>query len=148
MYRNWYIQCWGWYWCICMPIFARRTGCGMRVRARKVVLDGITFDSVHESEVYAHQLKPLARSGRIEQLQVHNKFVFVVNGAVVGTMKPDFTFVDKAGEFGDKGLLRCWDAKGFKKSKKTGKLLPRVDREFGIKKKLMRALFALEVECV
>ncbi len=120
----------------------------MRVRARKVTLDGIVFDSVHESEVYTGQLKPLARAGRIEQLQMHPKFTFIVNGVVVGTLKPDFSFVDKAGVFGDAGLMRIWDAKGFKRSKKTGKMLPRVDREFGLKCRLMKALFALEVECV
>ncbi len=120
----------------------------MKVNSRKVFLDGIWFDSDHESKVYAHQLKPLERAGKIVQLQVHNKFTFIVNGVVVGTMKPDFTFVDKAGVFGEPGLMRVHDAKGFKRSKKTGKLLPRVDREFGLKCKLMRALFALEVECV
>lgn len=114
----------------------------MRVHAKKATIDGILFDSQHEGRVYAEQLRPLARAGKITQLQVHNKFTFIVNGVIVGTMKPDFTFVDEA------GLLRCWDAKGFKKSKKTGKMLPRIDRESGMKKKLMQALFAIEVEYV
>lgn len=121
----------------------------MNVRdSKKVTIDGIVFDSGHEGRVYSGQLKPLARSGAITQFQCHPKFTFIVNGVVVGTMKPDFVFVDAKGLFGPAGCLLCWDAKGFKKSKKTGKLLPRVNREYGMKIKLLRALFALEVRCV
>ncbi len=117
----------------------------MRVNARKVLLDGIWFDSDHESKVYRDQLKPLARSGAITQLQVHNEFKFIVNGVLVGRMKPDFVFVDKAGIFGEPEMLLCWDAKGFKKSKKTGKLLPRKDKGDAMRAKLLKACFALEV---
>lgn len=120
----------------------------MKVNSRKVLYDGIWFDSDHEHKVYRDQLKPLMRDGSISQLQVHNKFTFIVNGAIVGTMEPDFTFMDAKGLFGEAGMLRCWDAKGWKKSPKTGKLLPRVDREFGLKCRLMMACFALQVECV
>ncbi len=128
-----------------MKVNLRRDSAGKRIRP---VIDGITFDSDAESRVYEGQLRPLERTGRIKQLQVHPEFKFYVNGVLVGTMKPDFTFVDEAGMFGNAGELRVWDVKGWKKSKKTGRLLPRVDREFGLKKKLMRALFSLEVECV
>ncbi len=111
----------------------------MRVHARKVELDGFVFDSVHESEVY-QDFKLQQRAGEISKLQIHPKFTFFVQGVLIATMKPDFTYHDK------QGMLRVADAKGFKRSPKTGKLLPRVNREFGIKCKLMRALFGLEVE--
>lgn len=120
----------------------------MRVRATKVTIDGILFDSKHEAAVYSQQLRPLERAGQITQLKCHTKFIFFVNGVMVGTMKPDFVFVDQAGLFGEPGCLLCWDAKGFKRSLKTGKMLPRVDREFGLKCRLMVALFGLEVKCV
>jgi len=111
-------------------------------------VDGIQFDSDREVQVYLDQLRPLARSKAITQLQVHPKFTFIVNDVVIGSYKPDFTFVDEGGVYGAKGLLRCWDVKGWSKSKKTGRMLPRTEVGFGKTKKLMRACFALEVELV
>lgn len=114
----------------------------MRRRAKKVEIDGITFDSLTEGRVYTEQLRPLARAKKITQLQVHPKFTFIVNDVIVGSYKPDFVFCDQDGK------LRCWDAKGFKRSPKTGKMLPIVDRGFGKTKKLMKACFGIDVECV
>lgn len=111
----------------------------MRVRARKVEIDGIVFDSVHESEVYL-DLKMQQRAGLISKLQCHPKFVFEVNGVRICSFTPDFTYIDKDNK------VRVVDAKGFSRSKKTGKLLPRVDREFGIKSRLLKAQFGLEIE--
>ncbi len=111
-------------------------------------VDGIQFDSDREVQVYLDQLRPLARSKTITQLQVHPQFTFIVNGVRIGSYKPDFTFVDEGGAFGDKGMLRCWDVKGWKVSPKTGKRLPRTEVGFGKTRKLMRACFALEVEMV
>lgn len=113
----------------------------MRVRARKVEEDGIVFDSLTEHARY-RDLKLLQRSGDISKLQVHPTFKFVVAGMEVGKYTPDFSYQRNDG----KHVIE--DAKGFKKSKKTGRLLPRVDREFGLKRKLMKALFALDVEIV
>jgi len=111
----------------------------VRVRAVKTEIDGIAFDSKHEAAVYT-ELKLRQRAQDITNLQVHPKFRFFVNGVLVGTYTPDFTWHDADDR------LHVGDAKGFKRSKKTGKLLPRVDREFGLKRNLMRALFALEIE--
>lgn len=111
----------------------------MRYHAKKVEIDGFVFDSGHEGDVYL-DLKLQQRAGLISKLQIHPKFHFFVQGILVGTMKPDFTYLD------EKDMVRVVDAKGFKKSPRTGKLLPRVDREFGIKRKLMKALFGLEIE--
>ena len=113
----------------------------MKVHARKVTIDNIVFDSVHASEVYS-DLKLQQRAGLISKLQCHPQFTFIVNGLPIAKMKPDFTFHDK------EDRLHVLDAKGFKRSKKTGRLLPRVDREFGIKAKLMKACFGLEIEIV
>lgn len=125
----------------------------MKFQARKSgkkpdPIDGYQFDSDKEATHYVNHLRVLVNTKRITQFQVHPKFTFIVNGVIIGSYKPDFVFVDAAGMFGDAGLLRVLDVKGWKKSKKTGKLLPRCEPGFGRTKKLMRALFALEVETV
>jgi len=111
----------------------------MRVRATKTAIDGHVFDSKHEADVCA-ELMLQQKAGLISKLQFHPTFVLIVNGIPVCKYTPDATFHDEKDE------LRVIDAKGFKKSRKTGKLLPRVDREFGIKRKLMQACFGLDVE--
>lgn len=111
----------------------------MRVRATKVAVDGHVFDSKHEAEVCS-QLILEQKAGAISKLQFHPTFVLIVNQEPICKYTPDATFHDS------EDRLRVIDAKGFKKSKKTGKMLPRVNREFGIKCKLMRACFGLEVE--
>lgn len=113
----------------------------MRYKATKVHADGLIFDSKHEFEVYRERVLA-QRAGEITKLQIHTKFTLIVSGVVICTFKPDFVFHDKDDR------VCVWDAKGFKVSKKTGKRLPRVDREFHIKANLMRACFGLEVEIV
>lgn len=111
----------------------------MRVRAEKVHIHGHVFDSKHEAEVCSN-LMLLQKAGHISRLQFHPTFVLIVNQEPICKYTPDATYHDS------NDILHVIDAKGFKKSKKTGKLLPRVDREFGIKRKLMRACFGLEIE--
>lgn len=115
----------------------------MRYRATKTPreLGGTVyvFASGHEAEVCT-DLWMQQKAKHITQLQFHPKFVFVVNGVKVGKYTPDATFVD------DTGTLRVIDAKGFKKSPKTGKMLPRVNQDFSLRKNLMLACFGLEVE--
>ena len=113
----------------------------MRVQARKASDDGITFDSLAEHRRYL-ELKTLQQGHVISKLQAHPQFTFVVNNLPIAKYTPDFSYHDAEGK------LVVEDVKGFKKSKKTGRLLPRVDREFGIKKKLMLACFGITVEVV
>lgn len=113
----------------------------MRVRAIKTTVDNMTFDSKHEAAIYG-VYKALQQRGQISKLQCHPTFTFIVQGLPIAKYTPDFSYHD------EKDRLHIIDAKGFRKSKKTGKLLPRVDREFHIKKKLMQACFGLEVEIV
>lgn len=103
--------------------------------------DGIVFDSVTEMEHYMN-LVLLQKRGEISKLQLQPKFEFVVNGVKLGRFKPDFAYLDKE----NKPVIE--DVKGWKVSKRTGKLLPRVDREFGLKVRLMRACFGLDVRIV
>lgn len=79
----------------------------------KPKIDGITFDSKLEGDVYC-RLRLFSRTGLISNLKVHEKFVlqdpFEINGRKVRaiTYEADFTYVDNKG--------RYWviDAKGFR----------------------------------
>jgi hypothetical protein len=103
--------------------------------------DGIIFGSKRELERY-YDLKLLEKAGEITALKTHTKFVFMVgpNEVVVGTYTPDFTYIECAS-----GKVIIEDVKSWKRTPKTKKLVPRVNREYGIKKKLMKALFDLDV---
>jgi hypothetical protein len=113
----------------------------LRVRANKVVVDGMVFQSDTEGRRYVY-LRDLQRKGEISKLQCHPTFRFIVQGIPIAKYSPDFVYHDGAGK------IVVEDAKGFKRSKKTGAMLPRVNREFGMKKKLMKACFGLEVRIV
>jgi hypothetical protein len=113
-----------------------------RAKAEDRTADGIIFGSKRELERY-HDLKLLQKAGEITALKTHTKFVFIVGpdeGMVVGTYTPDFTYIECAS-----GKVIVEDVKSWKRTPKTKKLVPRVNREYGIKKKLMKALFDLDV---
>lgn len=103
--------------------------------------DGITFRTGTEMRHYLG-LKTLQQSGEITKLQYEPKFVFVVNGVNVGSYRPDFTYLDTD------SVLHVEDVKGWRRSAKTGKLLPRVDRGFKVTRLLMLACFGLDVDLV
>lgn len=105
-------------------------------------VDRIVFDSILEAEHYCG-LKLLQSRGVIRSLQIEPEFRFVVNGILVGKFKPDFVYIVVA-----TNATRVEDVKGWKKSAKTGKLLPRVDKGFRLRANLMKACFGLEVEIV
>lgn len=79
--------------------------------AKKVKLDGITFDSKREAAVY-QQLKVLERTKKISDLVVHHRFELFApgNGGVlgekVGEYEADFLFTEN-------GELKVVDVKGF-----------------------------------
>ena len=104
--------------------------------------DGIVFQSIAEMERYLY-LRQLQRDKVISKLQYEPTFHCEVNGQWICSYSPDFSYIEV-----ETGKLQIEDVKGFKRSEKTGKLLPRVNREFGIKKRLMKAIFGLDVEIV
>ena len=108
----------------------------------KRTADGIVFDSIAEME-RCEGLKLLQRDGIIREVRYQTHYDLVVNDLKICTYTADFTYIDAA-----TNQVHVEDVKGFKRSKKTGKMLPRVNREFGIKKKLMKALFDIDVEVV
>ena len=115
----------------------------MRVNARKTPrhLGGklYVFGSAHEAQVCT-DLWLEQKAGEISRLQFHPKFIFFVQGIKIGHYTADASFLDR------QDVLHVIDAKGFKKSAKTGKLLPRVDKGFSMRKALMMACFGIEVE--
>ena len=62
--------------------------------ARKVVIDGVTFDSAKEARRYG-ELKVLEAAGEITDLVLQPSFdLLVLGGAKVGTYRADFGYVD------------------------------------------------------
>ena len=102
---------------------------------KKVVLDGIKFDSRREADRYAH-LKVLERLGEISGLELQKKFVLVPAqrnkaGKVTEraiTYRADFYYFDKR-----QGKWVVEDAKGVKTD------------VYKMKKKLMRSVHGLEI---
>ncbi len=102
---------------------------------KKVVLDGIKFDSKREAERYSY-LKVLERVGEIEKLELQKKFVLVPAqrnkaGKVTEraiTYRADFYYFDKR-----QGKWVVEDAKGVKTD------------VYKMKKKLMRSVHGLEI---
>lgn len=95
---------------------------------RKVVVDGLSFDSVKESRRWS-ELCLLQRSGHIADLSRQVRMPLRVNGQLVCTFIPDFTYVEA-------GQQVVEDVK----SPITAK-----NRAYRIKIKLLKALTGAEV---
>jgi len=93
-----------------------------KYRAKKVKLDGITFDSKLEAARYNH-LKELEADGIISNIEVHPPFPCVVNDKKVCLYKADFRYVNSEGE------IVVEDTKGIETPM------------FRLKKKLVEALY-------
>jgi len=111
-----------------------------RAKREDRTADGIVFDSKREMVRY-YELKTLLGAKQISGLKCHVKFTFRVGpeSMIVGSYKPDFVYFDKAGS------VVIEDVKAWRRTPKLRKLRPVVNREYGIKKKLMKALFNLDV---
>lgn len=96
---------------------------------RKVVLDGIEFDSKKESRRYV-ELRMRLRAGEITDLKYHEVFELNVEGAKVCKYEADFTYIEN-------GQLVVEDVK----SKATRKL-----PTYRLKKKLMKAIHNIEIK--
>lgn len=97
--------------------------------AKRTVVDGITFDSKREAEVYGG-LKLLELAGRISGFERQRKFELVVNGEIIGNYRCDFAFIDHDQD----GRLRVIDVKGV------------VTRDFRRVRKIIKAAYNIEVE--
>jgi len=90
---------------------------------------GIKFDSKSEAARYASLLL-LERAGEISGLEVQPKYRLEVNGQLIGTYRPDFRYVDT-----DTGLLVVEDVKS----------KPTITEAYRLRKKMMRAIYNIEV---
>lgn len=90
---------------------------------RKVIIDGIKFDSIKESQKYA-ELKLLEKAGVIQDLELQKVFELIPKSATERAVKykADFTYKEN-------GQLVVEDTKGYK------------TKEYIIKRKLMKWIY-------
>ncbi len=68
-----------------------------KYRAKKTVVDGITFHSKREAQRYC-DLVLLEKSGHISNLRLQPEFPLMVNGSKVGKYIADFSYITKSGK--------------------------------------------------
>ena len=94
-------------------------------------VDGFLFDSLKEAKRYS-ELKMLERAGEITALALQPSYDLWVNDMKVCRYRADFTYVTLVN--GIAGVSVVEDCKGFKTP------------EYKLKKKLMRAIYGIEVK--
>lgn len=99
-----------------------------KFNAKKCYVDGIAFASQLEGDRYP-LLKLLERSGEIKDLKVHPKWKLIVKGIQVSLYTADFSYVLN-------GELIVEDVKS----------KPTRTNDYIIRKKLMKALFGIEIQ--
>lgn len=97
-----------------------------KYRNKKVIIDGIRFDSKLEGERY-ETLKMAERAGVISDLKLQVPFELKVNGIQICKYIADFTYIQN-------GKLVVNDAKGVQ------------TKEFRLKQKLMLAVYGIEIQ--
>ncbi len=102
-----------------------------KYRAKRVEIDGISFDSQKEAKRY-QELKLLEKAKQIQDLKVHPKFEIQLNGLQICTYTADFDYIDPRTK-----RLVVEDVKGYKKGAAY--------YVFKLKKTLMKALYGIEV---
>lgn len=96
-----------------------------KYNAKKVVIDGIEFDSTWEGKRYS-QIKILEKSGEVKDLKLQVPFRLEVNDSLICTYIADFVYLED-------GKQVVEDAKGVKTP------------EYLLKKKLMKAIHGIEI---
>ncbi|TCV66302.1 DUF1064 domain-containing protein [Neorhizobium sp. S3-V5DH] len=99
--------------------------------AKKTVVDGVTFDSKRESEVYSDLLN-LHRAGEISGLVRQRAFNLIVEGQIIGRYTADFAFIDHR----EDGRFRVVDVKGV------------ITRDFRRVQKIIKAIYNIDVEVI
>ena len=94
-----------------------------KYRAKKTVVDGITFASKKEAKRY-QELKLLQKVGKIKELELQPKFPMVINCAKICTYIADFRYYDN-----DLKDYVVEDVKGFR------------TQVYSLKKRLLLALY-------
>lgn len=99
-----------------------RTVKSLKYRAKKVKLDGYTFDSQAEAKHYWHTLKPQFERGEIHHLEVHPSYTIEIDGVKICKYMADFRYFS-----GRERIVE--DVKGFKTP------------VYRLKKKLVEAMY-------
>jgi len=68
-----------------------------KYKNRRCKEDGFSFDSEAEWRRY-RELKLLLKGKRIDNLRIHSRYPFVVNGIKVGEYEADFSYTEKGAE--------------------------------------------------
>ncbi len=97
---------------------------------KKTTVDGITFDSKWESERYLY-LKSLEKAGRIKDLELQPRYNILVNDQKICAYVADFKYNKENADGIWEHIVE--DAKGVETP------------EFKLKKKLMKAVFDIEI---
>jgi hypothetical protein len=95
-----------------------------------VVVNGIRFASKREAARY-ETLVMLERAGEIRALELQPKYRLEVNGSLIGTYRPDFQYVVMA-----TGQVIVEDVKS----------KPTVTEAYKLRKKLMKALYNIDIK--
>jgi hypothetical protein len=103
---------------------------------KKVIADGITFDSRKEWSRYT-ELQLALKSGLIKRLEIHPRFELVVNGIKVCNFVADFSYFEVfPSDSLNEVILTVEDVKS----------RPTMTPVYRLKKKLLRALWGIEVK--
>lgn len=100
-------------------------GGGNKYKAKKKVVDGITFDSIREFNRYL-ELKLLERSGEIENIKPHPRFELIIDGKRIGRYTADFQY-----ELISSGEIVVEDVKS----------KPTMTEAFSLRKRVFEALY-------
>lgn len=111
-------------------ILAQKKKPANKYNAKRVLLDGICFDSKAEANDYA-ALKLREKAGEVTDIELQRWYDLIVNGVLVARYRADFVFFDRLC-----CARRIVDTKGV------------VTRDFRMKQKLMKACHGLEIEVV
>lgn len=103
---------------------------GNKYGAKKTVLDGHVFDSKAEANYYA-MLKVREKAGEVFEVEMQRPYALTINGYLICTYRADFAFFDALEK-----RNRVVDVKGV------------ATDVFQIKRKLMKAIYGIDVEVV
>ena len=114
-----------------------------KMRNVRVTEDGRLFDSQREADRW-RDLRWMQHSGGISDLQHHRIFGITVNGVWICDVEVDFSYREKVTGY----KLVVEDVKPKFKSEAHEKRYKRTDayRRFALKKRLMLAVFGIDVE--
>ena len=113
-----------------LAYLAGQTTRGPKYGNQSKEVDGFIFDSIAEAAHYRDNLRIRELAGDITELRLQPRFDLVVNGLKITRYTADFSFRDRDGE------LHVQDVKS----------KPTRTRDYVMRRKLMKAIFGIDVE--